>query len=312
MKVSKKLKNKIIDFLKSQNYNSCEFDSFLSEHFNNGNPKEELIFLDFKDIPNIIEKFFIKFEISYNNMINLFKNPPKKNSREYQSLTTLQKSMLDEKEKFVKKMTKVYKDIRDNFGKILQEENQIFICPYCQRNYIGIFENEDANKGYTVPDLDHFYPKSKYPFLAATISNLIPSCLVCNQRIKKDKDIYEKSIPNPLENNVFYKIEFDYDVNKYPYISNFNELNEEEKNYIELFKIQEQYSVHREIPQNIKKKFDRYNIVKKNHLKTCCNSLSNKIIEDMVFHEYKYIDKNKTPLWKLKQDIYENMKNEIL
>jgi len=311
MKVSKKLKNKIIDFLKSQNYNSCEFDSFLSEHFNNGNPKEELIFLDFKDIPNIIEKFFIKFEISYNNMINLFKNPPKKNSREYQSLTTLQKSMLDEKEKFVKKMTKVYKDIRDNFGKILQEENQIFICPYCQRNYIGIFENEDANKGYTVPDLDHFYPKSKYPFLAATIFNLIPACCICNQRIKQDKDTYKRNIIPVLEENVFEKIEFNH-YHTYPYINNYTKLDRKYKRYIEFFKIQEQYSLHSEIITEIQVKMNKYNRIKKKHLCECCPSLTEIKIEDLAFHEYKYVNKNKTPLWKLKQDIYKNMKNEIL
>ena len=307
MRVSNKLKEKIIKFFdnlfhdkrtKEENKYMEQLTYFDGWLVNNGYlkdistknkmnivPTKKLLFLNFNDCNNLISSFIANFSNYENNpTFDIFR----------------------ERFKFY------YNKLRDNFGKILQEENQIFICPYCQRNYIGIFENEDANKGYTAPDLDHFYPKSKYPFLAATISNLIPSCLVCNQRIKKDKDTYEKSIPNPLENNVFYKIEFDYDVNKYPYISNFNELNEEEKNYIELFKIQEQYSVHREIPQNIKKQFDKYNIVKKNHLKTCCNSLSNKIIEDMVFHEYKYIDKNKTPLWKLKQDIYENMKNEIL
>jgi 5-methylcytosine-specific restriction endonuclease McrA len=219
--------------------------------------------------------------------------------------------MLKEKEKFVKKMTKIYEDIRDNFGKELQEENQIFICPYCQRSYIGIFDNDNSKKGYTAPDLDHFFPKSKYPFLAATISNLIPACSVCNQRLKGSKDTYEQCIPNPIEieKSIFDNINFNYCYNMI-YIENLEGKTSEIQNYIEFFKIQEQYSMHTEIVNDIKVKMNKYNKVKKDHLSKCCPSLNEKIIEDMVFHEYKYIEKKKTPLWKLKEDIYKKIKKE--
>lgn len=48
-------------------------------------------------------------------------------------------------------------------------------CPYCNRNYT--FSVED---GKIKPQLDHFHPKSDYPFLAMSYYNLIPSCPVCN------------------------------------------------------------------------------------------------------------------------------------
>jgi len=309
MKVSEKLKNKIKVFLENKSYDNCEFDDFLGEYFNNGNPTERLIFLDFKECSDIIDIFFRNFAESYNGMLGLFKNSPKKNSNKYKNLTIEQQNMLNKKEKFVSKMTKIYEDIRDNFGKELQEENQIFICPYCQRNYIGIFENKDSQKGFTAPDLDHFYPKSKYPFLSATISNLIPACLVCNQRLKNDKDTHQLNIPNPLENNIFEDINFDYNCQG-PYIKNYSKLTNEKKEYLKLFKIQEQYSMHTEIVNEIQVKKNKYNLVKKKHLSKCCPSLNEKIIEDMVFHEYKYIDKRKTPLWKLKKDLFEKIKNE--
>jgi len=316
MRVSNKLKEKIIKFFdnlfhdsRTNNDNkymekSTEFDDWLInnnyiKNISNDNslinlvPTQKLLFLNFNNCENLINDFIIQFS-------------------NYENMTTF--SILKKRFEFY------YDKLRDNFGKILQEENQIFICPYCQRNYIGIFNNKDATKGYTAPDLDHFYLKSKYPFLAVTISNLIPSCLVCNQRIKGTKDTYEKSIPNPLEENIFEKIEFDFNYiefnnDKLPYInsiyiSNMKDLDDNYKEYIKFFKIQEQYSLHSEIPKNIKRKFDKYNIVKKNHLKKCCSSLNDKIIEDMVFQEYKYIDKKTTPLWKLKQDIYKKMKNE--
>ena len=62
---------------------------------------------------------------------------------------------------------------------------KIEVCPYCQRNYISSYGKK------TTADLDHFYPKSLYPFLALSLYNFIPSCQVCNSRFKgyKDKDV---------------------------------------------------------------------------------------------------------------------------
>ena len=58
----------------------------------------------------------------------------------------------------------------------------IEVCPYCQRNYISSYGKK------TTADLDHFYPKSLYPFLALSLYNFIPSCQVCNSRFKGYKD----------------------------------------------------------------------------------------------------------------------------
>ena len=62
----------------------------------------------------------------------------------------------------------------------------IEICPYCQRNYISSYEENNDEK--TTADLDHFYPKSLYPFLALSLYNFIPSCQICNSRFKGNKD----------------------------------------------------------------------------------------------------------------------------
>lgn len=59
-------------------------------------------------------------------------------------------------------------------------------CPYCNRNYIS-FVNK---KRKTRPQLDHFYPKAIYPFLACSFYNLIPSCSACNH-MKSDDDSYK-------------------------------------------------------------------------------------------------------------------------
>jgi len=56
----------------------------------------------------------------------------------------------------------------------------IQVCPYCNRNYIFNFSRN--NEQQVTAQLDHFFDKKKYPFLAVSMYNLIPSCATCNQR----------------------------------------------------------------------------------------------------------------------------------
>ena len=43
--------------------------------------------------------------------------------------------------------------------------------------------------------MDHFYPKSLYPFLALSLYNFIPSCQICNSRFKGNKDVCDSIYP---------------------------------------------------------------------------------------------------------------------
>jgi hypothetical protein len=60
------------------------------------------------------------------------------------------------------------------------------VCPYCNRMYTFTIGN-DKRRG-TRFEFDHFYLKSKYPYLALSFYNLIPSCHVCNSNFKGSKD----------------------------------------------------------------------------------------------------------------------------
>ena len=68
----------------------------------------------------------------------------------------------------------------------------ITVCPYCNRN--TIYNLKYSTK--RTSELDHFYPKSKYPFFAVSFYNLIPSCKVCN-RLKSDNA--DKKYINPYD-----------------------------------------------------------------------------------------------------------------
>jgi 5-methylcytosine-specific restriction endonuclease McrA len=67
----------------------------------------------------------------------------------------------------------------------------ITVCPYCNRNFI--FNSTKKRTSH----FDHFFPESKYPFLAMSFYNLVPSCSTCNTLKGKesiDYNPYSKQI----------------------------------------------------------------------------------------------------------------------
>lgn len=77
------------------------------------------------------------------------------------------------------------------------------VCPYCNRCLIEPI-NDGVVKKTVVGELDHFYCKSKYPYLAVSLYNLVPSCGICNGKSRKGEiDFYGTMFQNPylLQNN---------------------------------------------------------------------------------------------------------------
>lgn len=81
-------------------------------------------------------------------------------------------------------------------------------CPYCQIGQITTKIPTKTSKGFR-PDIDHFFSKDKYPFLALTLGNFIPSCSTCNgPQHKHTTDFYLKKHLNPLldPEDIFFKL----------------------------------------------------------------------------------------------------------
>lgn len=55
-------------------------------------------------------------------------------------------------------------------------------CPYCNQNKLDFVTAR--GKRIALAQLDHFYSKERYPYLAASLFNLIPSCSPCNSQLK--------------------------------------------------------------------------------------------------------------------------------
>lgn len=86
----------------------------------------------------------------------------------------------------------------------LVEAYRLRICPYCQANHVNFHVEKAQGKlgagAFKMrPPLDHYLPKSAYPYLAVSLSNLVPSCAQCNSGVKTANDPRGKGFAHPLD-----------------------------------------------------------------------------------------------------------------
>ena len=73
-------------------------------------------------------------------------------------------------------------------------------CPYCNEEEIIVWNFEDEGLTIKNSELDHFYPRELYPYLAISLYNLVPSGKICNQGdCKHNKDTLVEGLKSPFE-----------------------------------------------------------------------------------------------------------------
>jgi hypothetical protein len=84
---------------------------------------------------------------------------------------------------------------RDGFLASFEQTNPwLEVCPACDGQKPSQLEQR------SLADADHYLPKSQYPFLSIHPLNLVPTCLECNQRVKRAKDPVDAHDAEPLRN----------------------------------------------------------------------------------------------------------------
>ena len=164
-----------------------------------------------------------------------------------------------------------------NAKEILLSSLDVTVCPYCNRNYI--FDVRELNKKYIYTcELDHFLPKSKYPLLAVSFYNLIPSCHFCNHTKGEEKLLafYPYNISSKETNQIrftYILLDTDYLTNKNSIVVEVNASdviikNSEEwpkwsrnnvENDINVLKLRQIYKKHNDVIQKILLKYDVFN-----------------------------------------------------
>lgn len=79
-------------------------------------------------------------------------------------------------------LTSYYDKVSSEYGLSFVDRLNIKTCPYCNRQFIHTIKSIRQER----PELDHFYPKSKYPLFCLSFYNLIPACHSCNHIKTKD------------------------------------------------------------------------------------------------------------------------------
>lgn len=308
------------------------------------------LYLDFKDFNKEIEKIkTLDLTMWQQEIDNL-----NKKSLFYKLEIKLTKN----KEKTIKRSeTKTFEKLKKifNYEKFSSIQNDcdkwdrhklitslnINVCPYCQRNYISSYE-ENINKKdmikKTTADLDHFYSQSEYPFLALSLYNFIPSCQICNSRMKGSKNTYGKIIKKqkvayPYSENQFTGVfeatkglELELIGIETPFeVKIKNITNEKTRELIKMFKLDKIYkTVHNKylinMLNNVKNKPDsyleniadffiaeKYEIKDKKKIK---REIREKL-KDIVLEPYKFKVENGEPLGKLTKDILEEFGIDI-
>lgn len=196
-------------------------------------------------------------------------------------------------------------------------------CPYCNLNYIDVIRNEDGT--ILRPALDHFYPKSKYPFFALSFFNLVPTCYECNSSLKRDKD--EKDLLNPFNDDFDNLAKFTLSLSgggqlnhALSDISSFNiELNSRTKNnkgivnkQNECFALNERYRYRKEEASEILSKCILDTPEFRKEIKKVFPTVSEQYIEKLIYGNSLSCEEiNKRPLAKMTCDLVDFYKTSV-
>lgn len=210
-------------------------------------------------------------------------------------------------------------DNRDFSKRTFIQNTGLETCPYCNRGYTYTVED-----GTVKPQIDHFFPKSLYPFLGMSYYNLIPSCPGCNGlQVKGETDPLDFNDPtdntrvtgqkliNPYLSNIG-DFEFSYNL-RTPYLLAKNYIDIELKvphvGYNDIFKLKELYKLHsdhiEELIQKAKLKYPKsYREMLEDQFSIDSATHNQSLFYRVLIGNYIYDNElHKRPLSKLYRDI---------
>lgn len=208
-------------------------------------------------------------------------------------------------------------------------------CPYCNLNYIDVVIKEDnhglhnteyikTNSKLVRPHLDHFYPKSKYPFFAVSFYNLIPSCYECNSGLKGSNIITINPYIDDFDSMAMFNIILNgkcknaknlRDTNTFDVLLDPLKKSKDVEKYKETFELITRYSYRKDIISELLVKIDEKTKEKFDELRhtLCLQGYDDKTIDLVLYGNYTTSeDINKRPFSKLTKDILNNAKTSYI
>lgn len=188
----------------------------------------------------------------------------------------------------------------------LAEKLDIPTCPYCGRIYTKTVLVKNGKK-ITRPTFDHWFPKSKFPLLALSFYNLIPSCNICNSGVKGTGLFTLQTHFHPYHPVDDFKYTFSYDLKSYqkPKVK-INTVKGISENSSKAFELEEIYNTHEDEVEDLLKIRQAYS---ENYIDILNNTLNGinltreevyRLAFGVHFEENKF---DRRPLSKMKKDI---------
>lgn len=151
------------------------------------------------------------------NFKSLIIDPPKKLSKHINALEGkgFSQEIKGKSNAFKASLLKAfnYKDFRkDAASNQLAEDLDVKSCPYCNAQYTMTTKlpNTRGIKKLLF-EFDHFFPKTKYPYLCLSFYNLIPCCSSCNRSKSSKPPTLENSFHPYCQKSVSEYFEFSID-----------------------------------------------------------------------------------------------------
>ncbi len=221
------------------------------------------------------------------------------------------KNFLEDLENIFVKYGYDTKIVKGKLAYKLVEILDVDTCPYCNEQFAYTIHKANIR-----PQLDHFFSKSKYPFFAISLANLIPSCSICNHK-KGDDD---RDLISPFEIDSSYEtFQFtfipDKDLKAFTSIK-FEDIEKgiekiefikSQKENIKVFELNERYQKHKDIVAEIIFKSKTQNNIKYK-MDNAVLGLADDYRKDFCnYYPYNEEEFLKRPLSKLVFDIYREL-----
>jgi hypothetical protein len=209
---------------------------------------------------------------------------------------------------------------------ILSKLLNINVCPYCNRNFTNTVFKKSGEK-ITRPDFDHFFSQKDHPILALSFYNLIPSCQICNSRLKGDTEFNLKDYFHPYINGFEDEVSFNYLPNStlgaYGVQDKFSIFFEEKshkysdklKSSQEVFKYKEIYEYHGDIIEELVAKIYKGSQTYLDSVRASFPGLniSEKEMYRLAYGNYMdEKDHEKRPFAKLTKDIFDKLGPDLI
>lgn len=269
--------------------------------------------LTFEEYYNNNYKGILKYDLKdmlcgdFEKLVEIKNTLGKKYDNKIKSFFNYDKSKINNSSPLISKL-------QPKIAKFFEENVEVHTCYYCNIDFINKFKK--GNKIKNAFTLDHVLEKADYPYLALSLYNLVPSCYVCNSKVKDSKIPFDDFSPTNKNFDFNERVKFkSFITNVDLQIQNESDLlikliesySSKYDKYIESLNLNDRYDYHKYKVLEMIKKREIYPDSRIKELSLLTQRTEEDIKQDLFGVYLNDKDLHKRPLSKLIKDISEEL-----